>query len=77
MRIMQQKGHMRLPDSYHSRVAISTNIVSIHSFLIKFFNFYIQHHRDEFINLINMPYGHSITARIKHLHGLPLPEEEE
>ena len=63
--------------SYSTRVGISTNILAVHNFLVKFFNFYIQKYRDDFINLVNMPFGYSIPSRLKHLMGHPLPEDEE
>ena len=74
---MHQKGNYKQTDSSHSKVGISTSILSIHTFLVKFFNHYIEHNREEFINLINMPFGHSIPSRLRHLHGHPLPDEEE
>lgn len=45
--------------------------------LVNFFHFYINKHRDEFLSLVNMPYGHSIDSRLKALRGIALPEEIE
>lgn len=62
-----QKGHIKPLDTFNLKVGISTSIMSIHSFLVNFFNFYIQNYREEFISLINMPYGYSIPARLRCL----------
>jgi hypothetical protein len=64
-------------DNYNTKVGISTSILAIHSFLVNFFNFYIQRYQDEFISLINMPYGHSIQGRLREIHGYRLPETVE
>lgn len=69
-----QKGMIKPLDTNNTKVGISTSILSIHSFLVKFFNFYIQRYQDEFISLINMPYGHSIQARLREIQGYGLPD---
>jgi len=33
-------------DTYNTKVGISTSILAIHTFLVKFFNFYIQKYQD-------------------------------
>lgn len=77
IRVIEQKGQLKPIDNYSNKVGISTSILATHNFLVRFFNFYIQKYRDEFISLINMPYGYSVPARLRHLAGEPLPEEEE
>jgi len=64
-------------DTYNTKVGINTSILAVHTFLVNFFNFYIQRYQDEFISLINMPYGHSIQARLRVIHGHGLPEMVE
>jgi len=55
------------------KVGISTSTLAIHTFMVSFFQFYIDKYREEFITYINMPYGHSVSARLKHLQGYILP----
>ena len=75
--MMEQKGHRKQVNQLHHKVGINTNILSIHTFLVKFFNYYIQNNKDDFVNLLNMPFGYSIPARMRHHQGVALPESEE
>jgi hypothetical protein len=54
-------------------VGSTTSILGIHSFLVNFFTVYLQRNREEFVNLINMPYGHSVASRLAALQDTPLP----
>jgi len=45
-RVAFQKGIIKPLNTYNSKVGISTSILAIHTFLINFFNFYIQKYQD-------------------------------
>ena len=75
-RILVQKGQFK-PAERALKIGISTSILSIHNILVGFFQFYINHYKDEFLSLINMPFGYSVHQRLRALSGVALPEEVE
>lgn len=55
---------------------ISTSVISIHNFLMNFLKFYecnylnnLDFYKDEFLKLINLPYGLNQSSRMKKLQG--------
>ena len=45
-RMLQQKGQVSWEESEKSKVGISTTILAVHTFLVRFFNWYIQTYRE-------------------------------
>lgn len=48
---------------------ITTSVVSIHNFLTSFLKFYEYFYKDQFLKLINLPYGYNQLTRLKVLQG--------
>ena len=60
----------------NDEAAINTSVVSIHTFLSNFLKFYscnfshnVDFYKDEFLKMINMPYGFSPKRRLCEIHG--------
>jgi DNA primase large subunit len=77
LRIAVQKGQIKSAETSAVKLGINTSILGVHNFLVRFFNFYIQKYREEFISYINMPFGQSINTRMRQLNGVSVVEEVE
>jgi hypothetical protein len=56
---------------------INTSMQAMHYFLTNFFRFVEHYYKNDFLRLINMPYGYSPERRIKFLQGYEFNNSEE
>lgn len=61
---------------FNNNFGIQTSVISIHTFLANFLKFYectyffnLDFYKDEFLKLINLPYGYNQRTRLKILQN--------
>lgn len=59
-----------------NNIRLDTSIIGVHKFLNNFFNYYacnsfnyLDYYKDDFLRLINMPYGYQPSKRLSFIQG--------